>query len=217
VGLEFNRLTKNIIFVKLMKSEHNYNFYPSHEKHFGFQYVTGLNIDTIPFNPNGFCKEGGLYFCECSKFYMYLDDEDYEIKYIRRVLIPDDAMVYVERNKFKADRIILSEKKLISELNAFNYESECLKFIEYNTIALRYIKNPSLKLRTKAFKKSLLALYYINGQIEEICLESVKINGMSLSFVKKQTLQICIEAVKQNRNATIYVDEKFKQIVNKFI
>ncbi len=32
------------------------------ELHHGFQYTTGLNIDSLQFNPTGECSSGGLYF-----------------------------------------------------------------------------------------------------------------------------------------------------------
>jgi hypothetical protein len=35
----------------------------------------------------------------------------------RNVIIPDDAKVYVENNKFKADKIILDDRQLIDWIN----------------------------------------------------------------------------------------------------
>ena len=34
------------------------------ECHNGFQFKTGLNEDTIPFDPTGECKKGGIYFTD---------------------------------------------------------------------------------------------------------------------------------------------------------
>lgn len=61
-GKEFNSLTKDKNFVKLTTQN---------EIHNGFQYKTGLNVDHIPFRPYGECCEGGLYFCDISKFISY--------------------------------------------------------------------------------------------------------------------------------------------------
>jgi hypothetical protein len=54
-GKEFNKLNKGKQLIKLTNIEENHN---------GFQFNTGLNIDTVPFNPSGDCKPGGIYFCE---------------------------------------------------------------------------------------------------------------------------------------------------------
>jgi hypothetical protein len=54
------------------------------ETHKGFKYKTGLNIDTVPFEKEGSCVSGGLYFTTAEnlhKFYHYG-------VYIRSVFIP---------------------------------------------------------------------------------------------------------------------------------
>ena len=87
--------------------------------HHNFQYKEGLNIDTVVFNPTNECKLGGLYFCE-EKFlinYIY-----YGIK-IATVEILDDACVYVENKKFKADKLILSN---IILLHLFTFKTPIL-------------------------------------------------------------------------------------------
>ena len=75
-------------------------------RHYDFQYREGLNKDTIMFNPSYECQRGGLYFCE-EKF--IIDYINYGIK-IATVEILDDARVYVENRKFKANKIILSTR-----------------------------------------------------------------------------------------------------------
>ena len=80
--------------------------------HHGFQYVeNALNVDTLKFNPSGECESGGLYFTREDifnflKFGIYLCE----------VTIPEDAKVYENPGpiiKWKADKIILGEKKKI--------------------------------------------------------------------------------------------------------
>ena len=72
--------------------------------HYNFQYKEGLNIDTVVFNPTNKCQSGGLYFCEEKFLINYIS---YGIK-IATVEILDDARIYVESKKFKADKLILS-------------------------------------------------------------------------------------------------------------
>ncbi len=83
-----------------------YKFLRADLTHYGFTYKLGLNIDTKKFTPSGNCKEGGLYFFNdlkfADRFYMYGPK-------LGVVEIPDDALVYVENTKFKADKLFLRE------------------------------------------------------------------------------------------------------------
>lgn len=56
------------------------------ECHLGFQYHDGLNVDTLPFEPEGSCVPGGLYFTDSehlSKYYRFG-------RWIRLVTLPRD-------------------------------------------------------------------------------------------------------------------------------
>jgi hypothetical protein len=80
------------------------------ECHNGFQFKTGLNEDTIPFNPTGECEPGGIYFTDIGNMPEWLEYGNKQMKYCRTVTLPPDCRVYVEENKFKADKIILGER-----------------------------------------------------------------------------------------------------------
>ena len=86
-----------------------YKILNKEEKHNNFQYKTGLNVDTVPFNPSGKCQPGGLYFSEVKDIPNYFNYGPY----IREVVLPDDAKVYKEPcgTKLKADRIILKKRE----------------------------------------------------------------------------------------------------------
>ena len=98
-GTEFNYLTKSMRFVRLTNKKENHN---------GFQYKTGLNVDHLPFNPSKKCKAGGLYFCDFNDFNKFIKYNDKMCVNMRAVIIPDDAKVYVETGKYKADKFMLS-------------------------------------------------------------------------------------------------------------
>ncbi len=93
---------------KQFKAQHPgpyYKFLRANLTHYGFTYQIGLNIDAESFNPTGQCKKGGFYFFSDLKY----ADEFYS--YGPRLVvveIPDDALVYVEIGKFKADKFVLS-------------------------------------------------------------------------------------------------------------
>jgi hypothetical protein len=83
------------------------------ENHNGFVFATGENCDTMPFRPYGSCSAGGLYFCKKNEVHKWLQYNFTQMHYIRSVTLPDDARVYIEENKMKADKFILGERETI--------------------------------------------------------------------------------------------------------
>lgn len=79
------------------------------EIHFGFAYKTGLNIDSVPFQSNGSCCAGGLYFTTIDHI-----EEFYSFGcHLREVYLPTDHIdfrIVVDGNKFRANMIILGAR-----------------------------------------------------------------------------------------------------------
>ena len=180
-GKDFNQHYQTNKFVKLTNELENHNNY---------QFKTGLNVDSIPFNPLGECQPGGIYFCSFKKIPMWLYYTNKPMVYVRLVTIPDDAFVWIEEDKFKADRMILSKRQKIADLEEWKDESYCLE----------------------AVKQHYMALQYVIEQTPELCLAAVRKNGCALGYVKQQTLELCLEAVKQNGMALRYVIEQTPEI-----
>lgn len=117
-GKLFNRLYHRDKFVKLTNEA---------EIHNGFKFKTGLNVDCIPFKPSNSCRAGGIYF-------VHEDDKERwlnycprigRMKYLRYCTIPNSARVYVEKDKFKTNELILSDRQQI--FKCFDvWESGCL-------------------------------------------------------------------------------------------
>ena len=94
----------------------NMNFYKilnENECHRGFQYGTGLNIDPIPFQSKGSCVRGGIYFAR-EDILVFLNHGPW----LRKVTLPSDARWVKDPEespeKWRADRVILSEKEEIT-------------------------------------------------------------------------------------------------------
>jgi len=85
--------------------------------HHGFQFHDGLNVDTVPFNPNGTCQPGGLYFTTKKHVCEFLDFGSF----VREVTVPDDAIVYHEDRKSKADRLFLHERRSLAEAETWDW------------------------------------------------------------------------------------------------
>lgn len=109
-GTEYTGAT----ITRLLDGEPLIKFTNEEEKHNGFQFVTGENRDTVEFRPYNFCTKGGLYFCKKSDADRWMFYNCRLMHYFRRVTLPDDARVYVEDNKMKADKFILGERETIS-------------------------------------------------------------------------------------------------------
>lgn len=162
-----------------------YKITNENEIHYQFQYQDGLNIDHLNFNPKGEDEPGGLYFCELKFLPKYL----YKGCYIRRVLLDPDEDVYYINNKFKAKRIFVEPRMLISEFIIDDY-SKCMNLVKINGLFLQFVPN---ELQTK-----------------ELITIALQQNGFSLQFVIETFIdtayeEFCKLAINQNPNTVQYI------------
>jgi len=189
-GKEFNDFYKGTRFYKFLNDD---------LIHYDFKYELGLNIDTKQFNPTGTCKGGGLYFCEESKCHLYWDDYG-EVK-LAIIGIPDDALVYIEERKFKADRLIINEIIGFEDVS-----DEFWKILARDDgSVLKYIKNQTYDDCRSAIKQNAFWIKYVRDQTEDLCLLAVEKKGLALLYITNQTERVCIAAIQQNSSAFEYV------------
>ena len=155
-GQSFNQKYEGQTFIKLTNELENHN---------GYQFRTGLNIDTLPFNPKGECQAGGIYFCLIEHVNLWLNYSNKPMIYVRLVTIPNDAQVWIETNQFKTDRVILGDRQIISDLDVWNDNLYCLAAVQQCSWALKYVKE----------------------QTPEICSAAVKNNGWAIHYVRRVT------------------------------
>jgi hypothetical protein len=135
--------------------------------------------------------------------------------YARFVTIPDDALVWTEGDKFKADQMSLSDRVLIGDLEVWWNNDYNLRACQRNPRAFRYVKE-----KTEEFWLSIIisdggySLQFVDEsfQTEKICLAAVQQFGRALRYVKdsRQTETICLAAVRQNGLALQYVKESLR-------
>lgn len=171
-GKTLNHILNNLPLLKFMNDD-------------DMIYQTGKNTYILEFDPSR--KRGiscttlihsGLYYKKYGK-------------YARSVQIEDDAMVYVEMNKIKCNKVILGEKepkkKLIRRLITVTGNNECAEYIvKMNSYMIKYI-DP--KQRTEDM---IICAIKSHGSDEEfdifncvkknkittkIIFESLKVNG----------------------------------------
>jgi phage regulator Rha-like protein len=182
-----------------------YKFLNNDYKHHNFTYNLGLNVDNEQFNPIGECQKGGLYFCELDKCHLYYSGFG---NYLARIDVPDNAKVYIETDKFKADRLIVST---ITHFDNVPIEF-WIKLLKYDGFALQFIKEQTEEICKMAVQQNSNALNYVKKQTEEICKMAVQQNSNALNYVKKQTEEICKLAVQQYGLALVYVKNQTKEI-----
>lgn len=91
------------------------------ENHYGYQYVTGLNVLDKPFD-EGSCMEGGLYFSfsDIEHIFEFLH---YGV-YLREIILPlddpDFKCVKDLDNKWRANKIILGKRHELN-ISIFSY------------------------------------------------------------------------------------------------
>ena len=182
-GHKFNKLYSGTKFYKFLNDD---------LVHHGFKFELGLNVDHIPFNPDK-CTAGGLYFCEESKCYSYFSGYG---KKLGRVSIPNDARVFVEENKFKADKLILESIIDFADIP----DSFWIIIVEQNANALRYVKNQTEQMCCVAVNQNPLTLQFVKEQTDTICRVALHKNGLVLHYVKPHllTVDLCKIAVQQN-------------------
>lgn len=85
------------------------------ENHFGFQFKTGLNIDTNTFNPK--CGEKGGFHFFSEEQLLSFNRHYVEGKYIREVYFTglDDVLISNVYGMYKANKFILGERKKFTD------------------------------------------------------------------------------------------------------
>nr|QBK87516.1 MAG: protein of unknown function DUF4116 [Marseillevirus LCMAC201] len=179
------------------------------ELHNGFHYTTGLNTDTVSFNPTGECSSGGLYFFDESQLKYFLT-YTVGVVYIREVTFPVDARIYCETNKYKCDKFIIGERKQFY-LDEYLSNEEILTAVN-GGMMLEYVKVQTSEICIAAVNKCGRALKYVKVQTSEICIAAVQQDGRALRFVHQQTSEICIAAVNKWGRALKYVKVQTSEI-----
>jgi|GEM_PF-5525118 len=226
-GSEFNKKYSDREFYKLTNSRENHN---------SFQYKTGLNIDILPIDWYHTCYPGGLYFCTKETIHRWVVFGRFKMTYWRKVTIPPDAIVCEEGDKFKSDKIILTDRKeiwtdstLCEEITRLN--PELLFFVDENAqtklmcdTAFGVKKccfpciNPIFQtydMCTEAVNFDWKNLKYVDEKFmtEQLSLIAVGKNGLAIRYIKHcdQTEKICLIAIMKDHRLITYVRPDIRQ------
>lgn len=181
--------------------------------HHGKKYQPGLNVDLGDFkNPD---KSEKLHCTTIDNSHL----REYAKKYgycASSVVIPSDALVFVEKTRFRCSKMILGETKysydLLMELfseyiksrDPSQFENDLLKIIEKNPDSIRYMDHQSRTPRMilRAIEKHGAMIEYIDPKslTGNMVMAAVKQKGHLLKYAPDEILaydhQIILESVK---------------------
>lgn len=129
LGIQFNQYPGK--FVKFLADDMIHN---------GFKFNIGLNVDTNTWSCTTKCQNG-IYFTTVESATMWSSVSYRDHKWIADVKIPNTASVSVFNSKIKADRVILSNLRLVSDMPEWKspFPSDWNRYIRSGYLNLRYL------------------------------------------------------------------------------
>ena len=126
------------------------------ERHYSLQYKTGLNVDPKPFNPNGNCEPGGIYFSreDILAFLGYGP-------WIRKVTLPKDALVYENpgvRLMISKYNLVIRNYNIMDQLN-FHKILKLKRLCQFQSLDYLYMPIPGSR-------RSLVFLCAIGSRLD---------------------------------------------------
>jgi hypothetical protein len=174
-GEQFNEFFGGMEFIKITTNDEKENY--SHQLQDGY--------NELKFSENYGHISGGIKFHEMDNLITQLD-KTYNAKYIRHIQIPDDADVMQKGEDYFANKIILSQKTLISDLEMWDDEKFCKNMLLNNPKAVKYVKHIPKELEVALVKKEPSIIEYIKEPSEEVCIETVKSAPYLINKIKQE-------------------------------
>ena len=176
-GTEFNKIFAKKEFYKLTKSS---------EVHFGFKFKDGINVDIHEFIPKLCDTPSGLHFTDIRNIPIWTDFKTY----IRKVSIPDDAIVVVGHSMYKTNKIFLHERTLLKDFYMWKNLNFQFMAIKINACNLRFIKNPPECVQKMAVRINPNSLYYIEKPSLEVQKIALCNDIYSYYYIKNPSVKI---------------------------
>jgi hypothetical protein len=222
-GITFNNIYKSAKLIKLTNANCVHN---------GFKFYEGENVDCNTFTSNTSCGPDGIYFCTLDELEQWLDYSHNTMTYIWDVKIPFDAKTMIYNEKFKTDRIILLNKRLISDYIAEKLTNMICSSSTSDIIT--YMSSlPKRFVETCNFDEQCLMLLKIDPEIfielpescktVKVCTEYINVSNSTNIYdhipsivMSKELLDICIK-----KNPSIYLtldpEDRTQEMADRFI
>src|SRR5437762_18644 len=185
-GSSFKEFYAGLDFYKLTNSE---------EVEKSHKYNDGLNV--VWFKENNHYIDGGMKFYEYDNILNGIRFS-YDVKYIRKVEISDDASVLVEEKGYAADKLILKERILFTEAEMWNDIEFCKKAIEIDSKWIKNTKNLSIELKYSLIRKNPYVIEHLTDLTEEMCLIAVRYSAFLIKYIENPSENVCLEAISRS-------------------
>lgn len=246
-GDEFNKIYSDTKFIKLVNRNDR-------------QFETGLNVYHDEIDSLGAyisCDNNGILFTDIANapLWIYKNTKDVlhtyyhrenifftnirekesrcvVYRYMRYVTIPDDALVFVDKDSFRTNQIILSEKENITAdiyINAVKYDRLVLAYMPYKSKnkeicleALKYesdlddiptaLKDYDIYLEAVKVRGYILCIVPENLKDRDMCLAAVMNAGTAIQYVPESLMdkEICEISISYNGALLYYVPDNLK-------
>lgn len=191
-GNEFSKIFADYTFVKLTSNDE--------EKAYATQEQYGKYCSLDETYCNVIDEPKGIYFTNVKNTWTQISSvvrvsDTTTIEYMRKVLIPNDAKVYIESNKFRTNKLILYPKKKINN-------KIYMKAIEQNILDIRYVPMEIVdkNIYEEITKSHKYIFKDISTNIKNICIEVIKSYGYVIGYcpLNVSDRDICLMSVKKN-------------------
>lgn len=160
--------------------------YPN-KTHNNYEWHDGENVDILPFEANGKCQKGGLYFTTLNQLLYYLAAGEYLGDYwVVTLTVDDNEDVWQEPNgKWKAHRVMVTSMTRIKDMpeevlyqmaTSFLQSHYCHQFEPFNLDEREKLWCKLLELRPHY-------LQFVRNQTYEMCQTSVIFNCGLIQFI----------------------------------
>ncbi len=186
----FNEPDKNKLY-KVINFDKNHPLYKYKNKHNGFNWKIGLNIDVLPFNNdiNDICGEGGLYFITHDNVKNFIN---YGTS-VCKVKIPDDA-TYLFDNEYigRANKLIIEDSRSLYDIDVIR-EFKLYETIEFIIDIIKLNRNDIFKeFANEIFvhHHNILAYIQINGMLDIIlrCVEVRELTNIECEHIMLEAM-----------------------------
>jgi hypothetical protein len=159
-------------------------------QHNGFHYKLGLNIDHRKFNRSE-CMAGGLHFCNAQS----LGHWTFIGNLVADVTVPTYVRTATFENKYKADKIILSNIRRIADMTEWKKEDFVHSMISASVGNIANVKDISDTMKNFIINKCGFAIKHLQGLTDDMKINAIRQNPWSIQFINAPTLEMMILAV----------------------
>lgn len=206
IGYQFNEFFGCMEFIKITTNNELENY--NNLLHDGY--------NEIEFSENYGHISGGIKFVEHENMLQQINST-HMATYIRYVEIPDDANVIVKNDCYMADKLILAERQLISDLDIWTqphlYKEQITKYPKL----VKYIKNIDKDLELILVSKDPSVIEYIENPSEETCIKAVTIQPYLINKIKNPSMDIYKALIKKNAYAINFITPLPEEIMFELI